>query len=85
MAVKRVGVRELRKDLAEHLQGDDAIVIERHGQILGVYAPVDREKVAAALQDFHAAVEAILRDTGMTRDELADALVVERGAHESHR
>ena len=47
MSVKHVGVRELRGDLAEKLKGSEPIVIERHGQVLGIYVPVqpvDRAK-----------------------------------------
>ena len=83
MTVKHVGVRELRGDLAEHLQGSKPIVIERHGKVLGIYLPVeevDREKVAAAFNEFQSAVEEVLRQTGMTRDELADALDFSRPA-----
>jgi ActR/RegA family two-component response regulator len=81
MAVKHVGVRELRNDLAEHLQGSKPIVIERHGKVLGLYLPVqevDWEKVEQAFNEFQSAVEEVLRQTGMTRDELADALTVEQ-------
>ncbi len=81
MNVKHVGVRELRGDLAEKLKGSESIVIERHGQVLGIYTPVqpvDREKVAEALDRFHEALEAALRESGMTREELADALDLTR-------
>ena len=40
MSIKHVGVRELRGDLAEKLKGSEPIVIERHGQVLGIYLPV---------------------------------------------
>src|SRR5438270_897377 len=77
MSVKHVGVRELRSDLAEKLKGSEPIIIERHGQVLGIYVPVeqvDRKKVEAAFNDFQAALEEVLRQTGMTREELADEL-----------
>jgi hypothetical protein len=77
MRVKHVGVRELRSDLAEKLKGSEPIIIERHGQVLGIYLPVqpvDREKVEAAFNDFQAAVEEVLRQTGMTREEFANEL-----------
>ena len=81
MSVKHVGVRELRGDLAEKLKGSEPIIIERHGQVLGIYLPVqpvDREKVEAAFNDFQAALEEVLRQTGMTREELADELDLTR-------
>ena len=86
MRVKHVGVRELRGDLAEKLKGSEPIVIERHGQVLGIYVPVqqvDRAKVAEALEQFHAAIERLLRESDITREELAEAFMFERAADES--
>jgi len=77
MSVKHVGVRELRGDLAEKLKGSEPIVIERHGQVLGIYVPVqqvDRAKAEAAFNEFQAVLEEVLRQTGMTREELANEL-----------
>ncbi|MDQ2787567.1 MAG: hypothetical protein M3Y58_21480 [Chloroflexota bacterium] len=81
MSAKHVGVRELRGDLAEKLKGSEPIVIERHGQVLGIYLPiqpVDREKVGKALDRFHAAIERVLHESDITREELAEAFMVER-------
>ncbi len=86
MALKHVGVRELRGDLAEKLKGSEPIVIERHGQVLGIYlpvAPVDREKAAKALERFHTAIERLLRESDITREELAEAFMFERDEDES--
>ncbi|MHB8648067.1 MAG: hypothetical protein ACYDAR_19975 [Thermomicrobiales bacterium] len=80
MSIKHVGVRELRGDLAEKLKGSEPIVIERHGQVLGIYVPVqqvDRAKVAEALEQFHAAIERLLRESDITREELAEAFMIE--------
>jgi len=63
------------------LKGSEPIVIERHGQVVGIYMPiqsVDREKVAKALDRFHAVVERVLRESDITREELTDAFMVER-------
>jgi hypothetical protein len=87
MAVKHVGVRELRNDLAENLQGNETIVTKRHGKVIGLYLPVqeiDREKVAAALEEFQAAVNAALEQSGMTREEFANALDLTRPDDEAH-
>jgi hypothetical protein len=81
MALKHVGVRELRDDLAEHLKGSKPIVIERHGKVLGLYLPVqevDREKVAKALEEFRATVDKVLSESDITREELAEAFSAER-------
>jgi len=86
MSVKHVGVRELRGDLAEKLKGSEPIIIERHGQVLGIYVPVqqvDRAKAAEALEQFHAAIERLLRESDITREELAEAFMFEREADES--
>ncbi|MGI8855822.1 MAG: prevent-host-death protein [Thermomicrobiales bacterium] len=86
MSVKHVGVRELRGDLAEQLKGSEPIVIERHGQVLGIYVPVqpiDRVKAAEALDQFHAAIERLLRESDITREELAEAFMFERDTDES--
>jgi alpha-D-ribose 1-methylphosphonate 5-triphosphate synthase subunit PhnI len=85
MSVKHVGVRELRGDLAEKLKGSEPIIIERHGQVLGIYVPVqqvDRAKVAEVLDQFHAAIERLLRESSITREELAAAFMVERDEDE---
>jgi hypothetical protein len=81
MSIKHVGVRELRGDLAEKLKGSEPIVIERHGQVLGIYLPVqpvDREKVGKALDRFHTAIARLLRESDITREELAEAFMIER-------
>lgn len=86
MSVKHVGVRELRGDLAGKLKGSEPIIIERHGQVLGIHLPVqpvDREKAAEALEQFHAVIERILRESDITREELADAFMFERTEDES--
>lgn len=87
MSVKHVGVRELRGDLAEKLKGSEPIVIERHGQVLGIYVPVqqvDRAKAAEALEQFHAIIERVLRESDITREELVDAFMFERTEDESN-
>ncbi len=73
MSDKHVGVCELRGDLAEKLKGSEPIVIERHGQVLGIYLPiqqVDRAKAKEALEQFHALIDRILRESDITREEL---------------
>jgi antitoxin (DNA-binding transcriptional repressor) of toxin-antitoxin stability system len=85
MSVKHVGVRELRADLAEKLKGSEPIVIERHGQVLGIYVPVqriDRAKAAEALEQFHAVIDRIVRESDITREELAEAFMAERDEDE---
>jgi hypothetical protein len=81
MSDKHVGVCELRGDLAEKLKGSEPIVIERHGQVLGIYLSVqhvNRAKAAEAVEQFHALIDRIVRETDITPEELAEAFMVER-------
>lgn len=77
MAIKHVGVREMRSDLSHHIAGDDIIAIERHGHLLGFYIPVRRASDAEQEELFRRADEAFARlrkESGMSEDELAAIL-----------
>ncbi len=75
--MRHVGVREFRDNATKYLSGSDMLAVEKHGRLIGYYIPVpkvDVEETRRALAAFDAAVEKFLEATGMTRDELADAL-----------
>lgn len=77
MALKHVGVREMRSDLSRHIAGDDIIAIERHGHLLGFYIPVRRASEAEQDELLRRADEAFARlrqESGMSEDELAAML-----------
>lgn len=77
MALKHIGVREMRSDLSRHVAGDDIIAIERHGHLLGFYIPVRRASEAGQEELLRRADEAFARlreESGMSEDELAAML-----------
>jgi hypothetical protein len=70
--VKRVGIREFCGDASRFLGGAEAIAVSDHGRIVGVYIPLrrDNEVVQQAVDRLDEAVNKILRETGMSEDEL---------------
>ncbi len=75
--MKHVGVREFRDKATTLLAGDERIVVERHGKPIGYYIPVVAESKSEArrkLADLQAVINQALLETGMTQNELADAL-----------
>jgi crotonobetainyl-CoA:carnitine CoA-transferase CaiB-like acyl-CoA transferase len=71
--MKNVGVREFRDHATSYLSGQEAVAVSKHGQVIGVYIPVKRDpgRVQRALDRLGETVEAILEETGMTEEELA--------------
>ena len=71
--MKSVGVREFRDHATTYLSGRDPIAINKHGRVIGYYVPVkrDQEAVNKAVDRWHASVERLLDEIGMTDDELA--------------
>jgi len=77
MALKHVGVREMRSDLSRHIAGNDIIAIERHGHLLGFYIPIRRASEAEQETLLRRADEAFARlraEAGMSEDEIAAML-----------
>lgn len=75
--MRHVGVREFRDKATTYLSGDEVLSVERHGKPIGYYIPVRRaseEEARRALEEFDTAVGRFLEETGVTREELADAL-----------
>jgi antitoxin (DNA-binding transcriptional repressor) of toxin-antitoxin stability system len=72
--MKNVGVREFRDHATSYLSGSEPVAVNKHGRLIGVYTPVKRDpkRAARALQKLGETVEAIVDETGMTEDELAD-------------
>ena len=73
--MKSVGVREFRDHATTYLAGDEPLTIERHGEAIGVYIPLPRtkpESKAEAMARLGEAVDAVLRETGLTEDELVE-------------
>jgi len=66
-----VGVREFRQDLAGYVDQSEPVTVTRHGQAVGLFIPVKRDRQAdleaceAAAQEAHA----LLEKWGITEDE----------------
>jgi antitoxin (DNA-binding transcriptional repressor) of toxin-antitoxin stability system len=75
--MQRVGVREFKDKATSLLGSGETLVIERHGKPIGFYIPIeakDRAAGRASLDQLGETVKAILDRTGMTEDELVEAL-----------
>ncbi len=75
--MRHVGVREFRDKATTYLSGNEIVTVEKHGQPIGYYIPAPRashEERQAALAQFSAAVQRFLEESGLTEDELADLL-----------
>lgn len=73
--MKHVGVREFRNQATRYLKLGEPLAIERHGEVLGYYLPVQRrdpEAVRKRLEAFERALERILKDAGLTEEEFAE-------------
>ena len=71
--MRHVGVREFRDKATTLLAGDEKLVIERHGQPIGYYIPVQRRnqaEIQRRMEALEKAVNEVLRETGMTEDEM---------------
>jgi hypothetical protein len=78
--MKTVSVSDFRDHATSYLFGGEPIGVSEHGQMLGVYLPVKRDqaRVERALDRLGETVKAILKETGMTEDELVEFLDLSR-------
>lgn len=67
-----VGVREFRQDLADYIDQDEPVTVTRHGQTVGLFIPVrrDRQAEVAAYAEAARKANALLVDLGLTEDEV---------------
>lgn len=67
-----VGVREFRQGLAEFIDQTEPVTITRHGQTVGLFIPVHRDRKAdiAAYAEAAQKANALLTEWGMTEDEV---------------
>ncbi len=72
--MKEVGVREFRDHATTYLSAGEPLAVNKHGRVIGFYFPVKRdpERIKRDLDRLGETVQAILEETGMTEDELAD-------------
>jgi antitoxin (DNA-binding transcriptional repressor) of toxin-antitoxin stability system len=74
--MKQVGVREFRDHATVYLSGSDPIAVSKHGRIIGIYVPLERDhdEVRRAIDQFGQTVNQILKETGMNEEELIELL-----------
>ncbi|WP_336629757.1 MULTISPECIES: type II toxin-antitoxin system Phd/YefM family antitoxin [unclassified Microbacterium] len=67
-----VGVREFRQDLAGYIDQAEPVTVTRHGQAVGLFIPVRRDRRAeiAAYSEAAEKASALLEELGMTEDEV---------------
>jgi hypothetical protein len=81
--MRRVEAEEFERHPERYLASDEAIQVERDGEVLGVFWPRVREPALPlpgevspdakeAMRDLEKAVQRVLDETGLTEDELAD-------------
>jgi hypothetical protein len=71
---KQVGIREFRDHATTYLSGSEPIAVSKHGRVIGFYIPLDRDEneVQRLVAKLGHTVQQILRETGMSEDELAE-------------
>jgi hypothetical protein len=71
---KQVGIREFRDHATTYLSGSEPIAVSKHGRVIGFYIPLDRDEneVQRVVAKLGHTVQQILRETGMSEDELAE-------------
>lgn len=83
--VPRIGIREFRQHLSDHLAGDHPLAITRHGRTVGYYipaAPSDAEAELEALERAAARLHHLLAEQGVSEDDIVDDFRRERTAGE---
>lgn len=75
METIKVGIREFRENLAQHLESKTPVAITRHGATIGIYVPTRPQPSEADLEAFRIASEKmreILAATGVTEDDIVN-------------
>ena len=77
-----VGVREFRKDLAGYIDQPEPVTITRHGQTVGLFIPVRRNRQTDldAYADASRKANALLAELGLTEDEAVNEFAAARKA-----
>lgn len=67
-----VGVREFREDLASYIDQAETVTVTRHGEPVGFFVPVVRDRKAEILAAVEATrrVQAMLEERGISEDEI---------------
>lgn len=83
-----VGVREFRQSLADFIDQAEPVTITRHGQTVGLFIPVHRDRKAdiAAYAEAARKANALLTEWGTTEDEVvAEFDALRRAEHGQKR
>lgn len=73
--MKEIGVREFRDRASHYLSSEEPIAIKRRGETIGYYFPrTPRQKVKEALDRLERIERKIMKETGITEDELSQAM-----------
>ena len=82
--MKRISVGEFAEHAAEYLAGEEQLEIEHDGRTLGYYRPIPikareltvrrgpKPGAKEAMERLERTVQRVLKETGLTEDELAD-------------
>jgi antitoxin (DNA-binding transcriptional repressor) of toxin-antitoxin stability system len=75
--MRHVGIREFKNQATSMMSSGETLVIERHGTPIGFFVPVvatDRRSGRAALGRLGRFIDALLDETGLEEDELAEGV-----------
>lgn len=67
-----VGVREFRQGLADYIDQEEPVTVTRHGETVGLFIPVHRDRKAEIAAYVKAAKKAdvLLTEWGMSEDQV---------------
>lgn len=75
--MKHIAVEKLAEHSLNYLTGNEALAIEHNGEVVGFYYPKKRpkpEETKRLFEQLDATLERMAHQSGMTKDELIDAL-----------
>lgn len=73
----RMGVRQYRQDIPRVIREGQPIVIERHGQPVGLYIPIkqrNHDKEARLMQELADSLKELWEASGLSEEELAQLI-----------
>jgi antitoxin (DNA-binding transcriptional repressor) of toxin-antitoxin stability system len=82
--MRSVGVREFRDHATAYLSGPEPVAVSKHGHVIGFYIPLERDEDESrrAVARLGETVERVLKEAGMSEEELAGLLDLRRALPE---